>query len=110
MMPNREDHGLGKWVGAEVVSRDNQEVGRVERYLIDRLTEVPTWIVVDAGVLGLTHRIVPVGGATFEDRRIVLAIPQHVIATQPDAHIEGDVLASDDELALAEYYGLGAAE
>ena len=110
MMQNHESYGLGRWVGAEVVSRDNQEIGRVERYLIDRLTEVPTWIVVDAGLLGLTHRIVPVGGATFEDGRVILASPQHVVASQPAAHIDGDVLEADDEAVLERHYGLGAAD
>ena len=108
MMPNQERQGLDKWLGADVVSQDNQAIGKVERYLIDRLTEVPTWIVVDAGVLGLTRRVVPVGGAAFEDGRIVVAAPQHIVESQPDAQIDGDVLEPEGETALEEHYGLGA--
>jgi hypothetical protein len=110
MMPNPQREGLDKWLGADVLSRDNQSIGKVDRYLLDRLSEVPTWIVVDRGLFGLTHRIVPVGGATFEDGRIVLAAPQHVIETQPDVHIDGDVLEAEGETALSEHYGLGATE
>ena len=108
MMPNQERQGLDKWLGADVVSQDNQALGKVERYLMDRLTEVPTWIVVDAGLLGLTHRIVPVGGAAFEDGRIVVAAQQRIVESQPDAHIDGNVLEPEAETALSEHYGLGA--
>jgi hypothetical protein len=108
MMPNQERQGLDKWLGADVVSQDNQSIGKVERYLMDRLSEVPTWIVVDAGILGLTRRIVPVGGASFEDGRVVVAAQQYVVESQPDAHIDGDVLEADAETALSAHYGLGA--
>jgi hypothetical protein len=108
MMPNEDRQGLDKWLGADVVSQDNQPLGKVDRYLIDRLTEVQTWIVVDAGLLGLTHRIVPLGGATFEDGRIVVAAPQKTVESQPRADIDGDVLEPDAETALSDHYGLGA--
>jgi hypothetical protein len=110
MMPNPQREGLDKWLGADVVSQDNQEIGKVERYLLDRLTEVPTWIVVDGGLLGLNRHIVPLGGASFEDGRIVIAAAQHIVASQPNAHIDGDVLEPEDETALSEHYGLGASE
>ena len=110
MMPNQERQGLDKWLGADVVSRDNQTIGKVERYLIDRLTEVPTWIVVDAGILGLTRRFVPVGGASFEDGRILVATDQGTIESQPDAEVDGDTLVPEAETALSEHYGLGASE
>jgi hypothetical protein len=50
------------------------------------------------------------GGATFEDGRIVVATPQHMIQSQPHAHIEDDVLEPEAEVALSEHYGLGAKE
>ena len=108
MMPNPQREGLDGWLGADVVSQDNQEVGKVERYLLDRITEVPTWIVVDGGLLGLNRRIVPLGGASFEDGRIVIASAQDIVASQPQAQIDGDVLEPDDETALSEHFGLGA--
>ena len=108
MMPNQERQGLDKWLGADVVSQDDQTIGKVERYLMDRLTEVPTWVVVDAGILSLTQWVVPVGGAAFEEGRIVVAAPKDIVESQPEVHIEGNVLEPEGEKALEEHYGLGA--
>ena len=107
MMPQPERQGLDKWMDKEVVSSDGESIGRVKRFLIERVTEVPAWAVVQGGVLEGRQSIVPLGGATFEPDRIIAEPSQSQIASAPDFEIDGDALTPESEEALDGHFGLG---
>jgi hypothetical protein len=107
MMPQPDRQGLDKWIDKEVVSADGETVGRVKRFLIERVTEVPAWAVVQGGLLESRQYVVPLGGASFELDRIVVEPSRSQVADAPEVEIEGDTLSPDGEKALDGHFGLG---
>jgi hypothetical protein len=100
--------GVGKYVGKTVVSTDGEKLGSVERFLPHRVTEVPEWIVVGAGLFTTRRLIVPLAGSSFEDDRVRVAYPAIAITGEPEVEASEE-LTPEAEAILESYFGLGAA-
>ena len=108
VMRQEKHYGVESYVNAKLISSDGDDIGNVSRFLLHRVTELPTWIVVDRGFLA-RDLIVPVADCDFEEDGVVSPFSKARIEAQPEVEIEDDVLSADSETRLDHHFGLGAA-
>ena len=106
MLQQPQSQGIDKYLGKDLVSSEGEKLGTVDSYLDDRLTEVPTWILVTSGLLSTRRFIVPLAGSEFEDDHIRAAYPIQVLTQEPE--IDSKELTPESEAILQSYFGLGA--
>ncbi len=107
-MREPETRGLDKHVGNSLVSSDGEKLGTIARFVPNRVTEIPEWIVIEAGLFGTKQLVVPVAGADFEDSEVRVAYPKQVVVEEPDFE-DAEELSPEAESILEAYFGLGAA-
>jgi hypothetical protein len=100
--------GVEKYVGKSVLSTEGEKLGAVNRFIPNRVTEVPEWIVVESGLFATRRFIVPLAGSSFEDDKVHIAYPAKTVNDQPEVESD-EQLTPEAEAVLESYYGLGAA-
>jgi hypothetical protein len=108
MMAEQPPHGVEKYLDAEVVSSDGQKLGHVSKLLNNRVTRVPEWIVVEAGLLGRDKLIVPLAGSDFGNGLVMIAYKSEQVHAAPHTDLDDDALPPEGEDALNRHFGLGA--
>jgi len=108
MLEERRPQGIEKYIGNDLRSADSEKIGTIAEFRNNRLTEVPEWIVVSAGLLGGRTFIVPLAGADFDENAIVVPYTKQVIMDEPEIEDARD-LNLEAESILGNYFGLGAA-
>jgi hypothetical protein len=109
MMPERQPQAIERFIGLPLHTTAGDEIGTVGRFLTNRVSDLPEWLVVEQGILGPRTLIVPMAAASLEeDERVVSPYELSLIEAQPDVEIDGDVLTIESEDALNEHFGLGA--
>jgi hypothetical protein len=108
VMPVENHYGIESYVNAKLLSSDGDDIGSISRFLVHRLTRLPTWIVVDRGFLA-RDLIVPVADCEFEDDGVVSPFSRARIEAQPEVDIGDDVLSAESETLMDDHFGLGAA-
>jgi uncharacterized protein (TIGR02271 family) len=93
------------WVGSEAFDASGEKVGKVGDVYLDRLSHLPAWVVVHAGLLGTRKVFVPVTGATIDDEGVKLAFSGDQIAGAPRPDADG-ALTPREEQALFHHYGV----
>lgn len=105
-MREPEIRGLDKHLGSSLVSSDGEKLGTIARFLPNRVTEVPEWMVIDAGLFNTKQLVVPVAGSEFEDHAVRIAYPKQVVIEEPDFE-DAEELSAEAESILEAYFGLG---
>jgi hypothetical protein len=110
MMADRPPQGAEKYLYREVVTSDGAKIGVAAKLLKNRVSEIPAWIVVEAGLLGRKRYVVPLAGSDLNEDSILLGYSndQVTAAPQADPDDETDTLRPDDEDALDRHFNLGA--
>jgi hypothetical protein len=109
MMPERQPQAIERFIGLPLHTSAGEEIGTVGRFLTNRVSDLPEWLVLEQGITGGSTLIVPMAGAALEeDERVVSPYASSLIEAQPDIEIDGDVLTIGSEDALNEHFGLGA--
>lgn len=106
-MREPEVRGLDKYVGKGLVSSDGEKLGTIASFVPNRVTEIPEWMVVEAGLFGSKQLIVPVAGSEFEEDGVRLAYPKQVVVEEPEVE-DANELSAEAESMLEAYFGLGA--
>ena len=106
-MREPELRGLDKHLGNSLVSSDGEKLGTIARFLPNRVTEIPEWMVIDAGLFGTKQLVVPVAGSEFEENTVRVAYPKQVVVEEPDFE-DAEELSAEAESILEAYFGLGA--
>ena len=106
-MREPEARGLDKHLGNNLVSSDGEKLGTIARFLPNRVTEIPEWMVVEAGLFGTKQLVVPVAGSEFQDDVVRVAYPKQVVIEEPDFE-DAEELSAEAEAMLESYFGLGA--
>lgn len=91
---------IGGALGATVLDRLGEPIGRVDQVYLDDVTGAPSWVT----VRGWQRPVfVPLDGALVADDQIRLRYDRDVIAGSPVVE-PGAVLGAEDEARLGEYY------
>src|SRR5207244_12197485 len=107
MLQEPRPHGIEKYLGKDLVSGDGEKLGVIDRFVNNRLSDVPEWMVVETGLLGSRDLIVPVAGSSFDEGGVRVPYPKEVIIEEPDLEADEDI-TSEAESILNAYFGLGA--
>src|SRR5688572_24819260 len=110
MMADRPPQGADKYLDREVMTSDGAKLGIVAKLLKNRVSEIPTWIVVEAGLLGRKRYVVPLAGSDLNDDSVLLGYTNDQVTAAPQAEPddETDTLKAEDEDALDRHFNLGA--
>ncbi len=76
-----------EWHGNDVVDREGELIGRLERLYLDRESDRPKWAQVSAGAFGGSPMIAPVEGAVVDGDRLQLPFDKQAVwdAPAPDS-------------------------
>ena len=107
MLEQRQPQGIEKYIGKNAVAAGGENLGKIARFLPNRVTETPEWLVVEAGILRTHSYVVPLAGSSFEPEHVELAYPANVVTEGPEIEFD-DALSPEAESMLSNYYGLGA--
>jgi sporulation protein YlmC with PRC-barrel domain len=94
-------------VGARVLDRDGQDLGRVGDIYLEEDAPELAWVVVTAeGVTAGEARFVPLHDARLTDEGVVVAVAVAAVEAAPDVATTGDAMSDEDEDALRRHYRL----
>jgi hypothetical protein len=110
MMANLPPQGVDKYLDREVVTSDGAKLGIAAKLLKNRVSEIPAWIVVEAGLLGRKRYVVPLAGSELNEDSVLISYSNDQVTAAPQAEPddETDTLTPDDEDALDRHFNLGA--
>jgi hypothetical protein len=108
MLEHPQPQGVEKYLGKAVFSTDGERLGVLDRFIPNRLTSVPEWMVLEAGLFGSKRFIVPLAGSEFEDHQVRLGYPALTVTGEPAVEA-GEELTPEAEALLEAHFGLGAA-
>ena len=103
-----ETQDLTQMHGSPVVSRDGDEIGKVEEIFLDNETGRPEWIAVGAGFLGTKRVLVPLESAEIRGDAISVPYSADQVKSAPD--VDADEIGQDTEQELYAHYGLAYGE
>jgi hypothetical protein len=107
MMPERRPQGIEKYLGKPLISGEGEKIGTIDRFIEQRLTGVPEWMVVEAGILGTKDFVVPVADSSLEEDGVHVPYPKEVIVEEPEIEVDAGI-TPEAETILNSYFGLGA--
>ncbi|MBS2531503.1 YsnF/AvaK domain-containing protein [Catenulispora sp. NF23] len=99
--------GREQFLGKQMVGRDGQEIGAIDRVFVNDITGEPDWATVRIGVLRREH-VVPLEGAQLSGDAIRVPHFEATIKNSPKLDFD-DHLGPEDVAALAKHYGTTAA-
>jgi uncharacterized protein (TIGR02271 family) len=91
-------------IGADVVDRKGDKVGRLETVYMDRATGQPEWLAVSTGLFGRRETFVPVADVTAADGDLVVPYEKAFVRDAPNVDPDG-ALDDSEEAELYRYYG-----
>ena len=95
-----------RWHGNEVLDREGELIGTLERLFFDRESDEPKWALVNAGILGGSPMLVPLRDATVEGDALRVAFDRTLVWDVPDL-TSGRKPTPEQERELYGYYRLG---
>jgi hypothetical protein len=96
--------------GASLLDSTYNEVGKIGRFLVDRLTGDPSWATVRSDSSGTNDRLVPLAQAERAGNAVRVPYESSAIKAAPAVVPDHDHVKESDERALYAYYGLDYAE
>src|SRR5688572_21913470 len=98
---------LAEWRGKDVMTSDDQRLGEVYEIVYDYITEMPEWIGVEGGPLGIRTFLVPAVDAEPEEGYLRIPYPKDMILQEPEFDLGEGFSDAGSETALHNYFGLG---
>ena len=98
------DADPGRIVGMTVFGVDGEEVGRVDQVFLDDGSGRPRWVTVRTGILGLSHRFVPLEGADADGDGVRVPYDKDAIKDAPHVDIDAGYLTPEDERRRTAHY------
>src|SRR5664280_3475304 len=97
---------LSQLDGAAVTNQDDEELGKVTGLLVDNQLGVPTWVVVESGLFGTHHTLVPLAESRVIGGELLVPYTKDDLRSAP--HHDPDVaLTVKDEQLLFDHYNVG---
>jgi len=97
---------LSQLHGAPVTNQDDEELGKVTGLLVDDQLGVPTWVVVESGLFGTHHTLVPLAESRVIGGELLVPYTKDDLRSAP--HHDPDVaLTVKDEQLLFDHYNVG---
>jgi stress response protein YsnF len=93
-------------IGTQMVGRDGEEIGAVERVFSKDSTGEPAWVTVRTGVMRREH-VIPLEGSQSNADSIHVPFTQDMVKNSPKLEFD-DHLSTDDIKVLSQYYGTTA--
>lgn len=106
-MPERQPQGIEKYLDLDVMSSDGHRLGVASKIIENRVTEVPEWLVVEAGLLGRKRLVVPLAGSSIDDNKVVIPYTSENVSAAPHDVDPDDGLTHEEEDALGQHFNLG---
>lgn len=94
------------WLGAEVVDRDGDKIGKLDAVFADQTSGQPEWLAVKTGLFGAKSTFVPIEGVTAEGSDLKVPFEKAQVKDAPNVDVNQGVLDSDEEARLYQHYGL----
>ncbi|CAN5584638.1 hypothetical protein BH18ACT1_BH18ACT1_05540 [soil metagenome] len=91
--------------GRPVFGSDGDKVGTIADVYFDTDTAQAEWALVTTGLFGTKHSFVPITAATYEGDAVQVPFTKEQVDGAPRIEDDGE-LSGDEELALADHYGL----
>ncbi|WP_194891547.1 YsnF/AvaK domain-containing protein [Catenulispora pinisilvae] len=98
--------GRDQYLGKQMVGRDGQEIGAIDRIFVNDTTGEPDWATVRMGVLRREH-VVPLEGAQLSGDAIRVPHLEATIKNSPKLDFD-DHLGPEEVAALSKHYGTTA--
>jgi hypothetical protein len=98
--------GVAEWHGKEVVDRDGEPIGKLERVYFDVETDEPQFGTVKEGFMGRHLTFVPLTGATIGPDNVQVVVSKGQVKDAPSIQEDGDALSPADESALYHHFEL----
>jgi hypothetical protein len=92
-----------EWRGTELVDRDGETIGKLERVYFDVETDEPQFATVKEGFIGRPLTFVPLSGGADS---IQVTVSRNQVKDAPTIQQDGDGLSSADESALYHHFEL----
>jgi hypothetical protein len=93
-------------IGAQMVGRDGEGIGAVERVFSKDSTGEPAWVTVRTGVMRREH-VIPLEGSQANADSIHVPYTHDMVKNSPKLEFD-DHLSTDDIKVLSQYYGTTA--
>ena len=98
--------GVAEWHGKELVDRDGETIGKLERVYFDVETDEPQFGTVKEGFMGRHLTFVPLPGATIGPDTVRVSVSKSQVKDAPTIQEDGDTLSRADESALYHHFEL----
>ena len=96
-------------VGANLVDRNGDKVGKIEDIYLDQDTRQPEWALVNTGLFGARQSFVPLANAQMSGDQLMVGWDKAQIKDAPHAEPDGE-LSQEEESRLYQHYGLQYSE
>lgn len=94
-----------QWQGKTLIDQNGDKVGSIGDVYFDQQTGQPEWAVVNTGMFGLKHSVVPVTQVDVAGDTVRVRWERDVIKGAPQVDLDQE-LSQQEESDLANYYGL----
>jgi uncharacterized protein (TIGR02271 family) len=92
------------WQGRDVLSADEEKIGKVKEIYEDQRTGKPEWALVTSGLFGTQSHFVPLAGAEPRGEAVRVRVSKDQVKESPTTS-EGE-LSEEEERHLFEHYGV----
>lgn len=92
-----------QFIGTQMVGRDGEGIGAVERVFSKDSTGEPAWVTVRTGVMRREH-VIPLEGSQMDADSIRVPFTQDMVKNSPKLEFD-DHLSTEDIRTLSQYYG-----
>ena len=92
-------------IGADVIDPEDRKIGTVGQVYLDSATDQPSWVTIKTGLFGTKESFAPLENADWNGQVLRVSFQKDAVKDAPRIDTDGS-LASADEDALYEYYGL----
>ncbi|QYG94936.1 DUF2382 domain-containing protein [Iamia sp. SCSIO 61187] len=93
------------WVGADVVDRDGDKIGKLQNVYMDRATGQPEWLAVSTGMFGRNETFVPIDGVDADGDALKAPYEKAFVKDAPNVDPDAGFISNAEESRLYEYYG-----
>jgi hypothetical protein len=97
---------VAEWHGKDLIDRDGETIGKLERVYFDVETDEPQFATVKEGFMGRHMTFVPLVGATIGPDALRVSVSRNQVKDAPTIGQDGDSLSTADESALYHHFEL----
>ena len=91
--------------GGDVRTTSGDKIGSIGQIYVDLSTGEPSWVTVRTGLFGMSESFVPLEGATYNGKDIMVNYDRDTVKDAPRIDADRD-LSADEEETLYAHYGM----